>query len=916
MGRLFEFLGLSCGYIQHSMRPAERRAMYAKDITYVENSQLGFDYLRDNMAVRPDHLVMPELTYAIIDEVDSILIDEARTPLIISGMPEQSEQFYDEIDKIVRRLKGTHDKPEEGEDGRKVEPDADYMIDEKFHQTALTDRGQRNVERALHIDNLSAPEYLEIKHHVDNSLKAHGLYQRDVGYVVKDGEVVIVDEFTGHLQPGRRYGDGLHQAIEAKENVRVQSARQTVASITYQNFFKLYDKLAGMTGTAKTEEAEFRGLYGMSVLTIPTNEPVVRKDRPDIVYKTQEAKYRGIVDEIMYVYIREQPVLVGSRSVETSEYIASLLSADPLAHHSLVQVLLQRLRNGDHQLSKSELAEAREALFAPLAEMKRADMVKLARQIGVDPEITAGEDIDAMLEHLGLLADDVDEQTIERYRRRLERVYGEGIPHNVLNAKQHEREGTIIAEAGKPGGVTIATNMAGRGVDIVLGGKPDDPTVRVKPKEYERVKALGGLHILGAERHESRRIDNQLRGRSGRQGDPGVSRFFVSLEDELMRVFGPDRFGMLLRGWPEDEAIEAQLVSKSIQRAQEKVELRNYDMRKNTLKYDDVMNVQRKLIYEERHRVLLGEEMSDAVRELVAKTVTTFVTAPEHNPDVVADWAEGLGNVIMELERSSEVPLVDMPTEQLEEARHEGLPGIEGVMDAAVIPGLLPGERNQAFADAARRLFTSRLFTDLAETVPGIEQLVDPDEIFDLNQEDLEEYLQDRARELYDRKEAAVGPELMRQIERSWLLRIIDARWMQHLKEMDYMREAIGLRAYGQRDPIIEYQKEAFNYFEALMAHIAEDVTRAVLLTEVEASVQEQEMGELEASQKEVQDLSEGAPPQQDEDLSTPMSEAAEEMTGPTTHVAISEPGRNDPCPCGSGKKYKNCCMGKKAKTG
>ena len=334
MGRLFEFLGLTCGYIQQPMQAEERRANYGKDITYVENSQLGFDYLRDNMAVRPDRLVLPELRYAIIDEVDSILIDEARTPLIISGMPEQSEQFYEEIDRIVRRLKGTTDQPEEGPDGKKIEPDADYMIDEKFHQVALTEKGQRAVEKALHIDNLSAPEYIEIKHHIDNSLKAHGLYHRDVDYVVKDGEVIIVDEFTGHLQPGRRYGDGLHQAIEAKEGVRVQSARQTVATITYQNFFKLYDKLAGMTGTAKTEEAEFRQLYGMSVVTIPTNKPVARIDYPDIVYKTQEAKYRGIMDEILYMYIREQPVLVGSRSVETSEYISSLLVSDRLAQHA------------------------------------------------------------------------------------------------------------------------------------------------------------------------------------------------------------------------------------------------------------------------------------------------------------------------------------------------------------------------------------------------------------------------------------------------------------------------------------------------------------------------------------------------------------------------------------------------------
>ncbi len=912
MGELFSFLGLSCGYIQHSMPPQERRANYAKDITYVENSQLGFDYLRDNMAVRPENLVLPDLTYAIIDEVDSILIDEARTPLIISGMPEQSEQFYDEIDRIVKRLRGTTDQPEEGPDGKKVEPDADYMVDEKFHQASLTDRGQRAVEKALRIDNLTAPEYLEIKHHIDNSLKAHGLYHRDVGYVVKDGEVVIVDEFTGHMQPGRRYGDGLHQAIEAKEGVRVQSARQTVATITYQNFFKLYDKLAGMTGTARTEEAEFRELYGMSVITIPTNEPVARADSPDIVYKTQEAKYRGTVDEIMYMYVREQPVLVGSRSVETSEYIGSLLDPERLVHHALVAVLLEKLRDGDHDLSKGDVNEYRALLFTPLAEMKKSELNKIAREMGVDPDPAQPANVEAMLEHLGLSADDNDAKTMERYRRRLERVYGAGIPHNVLNAKQHEREGEIIAQAGAPGAVTIATNMAGRGVDIVLGGKPDDPAVKIRPQQYDHVKEIGGLHILGAERHESRRIDNQLRGRSGRQGDPGSSRFFVSLEDELMRLFGPDRFGMFLKGWPEDEAIEAKLVSKSIERAQEKVELRNFDMRKNTLKFDDVMNVQRTLIYDERRRVLMGEDLSDAVRELLAKTVTSFVAAPEHNPDVVADWVDGLNEVMRNLEMESEIPLVDMDPSEIEAALHEGLPGIETLLSAAELRDSLQGERTEAFEAAAEHLFMGRLYTDLAETIPGIEELIDREQTIEMNQQELSDYLVDRASELYDRKEQSVTPEVMRHIERSWLLRVIDARWMQHLKEMDYLREGIGLRAYGQRDPIIEYQKEAYTYFEGLLEHIARDVTKAVLLTEVEARPQERDMGNLETKQQEVADISQDAPAK--EDLSTPMSEAADEMINtPRTYVAGEEPGRNDLCPCGSGKKYKHCCMGKNA---
>ncbi|MCD6362183.1 MAG: SEC-C domain-containing protein, partial [Armatimonadetes bacterium] len=426
-----------------------------------------------------------------------------------------------------------------------------------------------------------------------------------------------------------------------------------------------------------------------------------------------------------------------------------------------------------------------------------------------------------------------------------------------------------------------------------------------------RVKALGGLHILGAERHESRRIDNQLRGRSGRQGDPGSSRFFVSLEDELMRLFGPDRFGFMLKGWPEDEAIEAKLVSRSIERAQEKVEMRNFDMRKNTLKFDDVMNVQRTLIYEERRRVLMGEDLSDAVRELVAKTVEGFVAAPEHNPDVVADWVDGLNNVMLELERASEVPLVDMSPDDIEAALREGLPGIETVLDMSRLRELSPYERTEAFEEAARHLFLARLFSDLAEVVPGIEELIDREQIAEMDQQQLREYLLEKARELYDRKEASVGSELMREIERSWLLRIVDARWIQHLKEMDYLREGIGLRAYGQRDPIIEYQKDAYEYFEALLQHIAQDVTRAVLLTEVEAHPEQREMTGLEAKQQEAADLSQAAP--QAEQVETPMSQAADEMLNqPVTYVAKKEPGRNDPCPCGSGKKYKHCCMGKK----
>jgi len=848
MGQLYEFLGLSVGYLQHHMSASERQAMYGKDITYVQNSELGFDYLRDNMAGRPESLVMPHLHYAIIDEVDSILVDEARTPLIISGMPEQSEQFYDEIDRIVRRLDGTTEQPEPGPDGKKVEPDADYMVDEKQHQTALTGRGQKKVEKALGIDNLSAAEYLEIAHHVNNSLKAHGLYDADDDYVMKDGEVVIVDEFTGHLQPGRRYSDGLHQAIEAKEGVRVQRARQTVATITYQNFFKLYEKIAGMTGTAKTEEGEFRQIYGMSVVMIPTNEPIVRRDHADIIYKTQEAKHRGIVDEIINMYVREQPVLVGSRSVEVSEFIGRRLAPEPLQLHVLVRVLQQRLMDSPPGLSKQERNEHLELLRTPIRDLKRSDLHKVARALEVEMDPAAPENLEAILGLTGTITDDTPEELVNRCLKRLEATFTEGVPHDILNAKYHEEEGRIIAEAGRPGKVTIATNMAGRGVDIVLGGKPEDAKQRLVPEAYEKVKGVGGLHILGSERHESRRIDNQLRGRSGRQGDPGGSRFYVSLEDELMRLFAPQRFGILMKGWPEEEPVEARLVSRSIERAQEKVELIHFDQRKYTLKYDDVMNVQRAVIYGERRRVLEGEDLHDAVLEMVDKTV-------------------------------------------------------EGVVERYASSEMHPEDRD---LDA--------MYTELQEAVPGIGSVVSLADIREMQPQEVKEKLQEAARELYGEREQAIGPELMRHIERSWLLRIIDARWMQHLREMDDLRDSIGLRAYGQRDPLLEYQKEAYDYFETLLGHIADDMTKAMLLTEVVAETREREVSDLEERQEAVPVPAAGGPEEQAaEEVETPMTEAAEEMLeGPRTYHAPKEPGRNDPCPCGSGKKYKHCCMGKR----
>ncbi len=907
MGRLFEFLGMTVGHIQHNMRASERRAMYLRDITYVENSELGFDYLRDNMAGNPERLVLRDLYYAIIDEVDSILIDEARTPLIISGMPEQSEQFYDEIDRIVSRLRGTREQPEEGPDGKKVEPDADYWVDEKFHQVTLTEDGLSKVEKALRIDNLEHPEYIEIKHHIQNSLKAHGLYRRDDDYVVKEGEVMIVDEFTGHLQPGRRYSDGLHQAIEAKEGVRIQQARQTVASITYQNFFKLYDKLAGMTGTAKTEEDEFRTIYGMPVVVLPTNRPVVRGDHPDVVYKTQEAKYRGVVDEIIDCYVREQPVLVGSRSVEVSELIGARLTPERLSLHAMARIGQFDLHDGRKDVSKDKREEYLETLRSPVPEVKRQDLIKVLREMELQPDPLERENLERLLQIIGSADDERAEAEYEHFIERLHSAIEVGIPHNILNAKQHEREGQVIADAGRAGGVTIATNMAGRGVDIVLGGRTDDGG-RVE-ELYERVKTNGGLHILGSERHESRRIDNQLRGRSGRQGDPGSSRFYVSLEDELMRLFAPDRFSLLMGGWPEEEAIEARLVSKSIENAQSKVEARNFDIRKNTLKYDDVMNVQRALIYEQRRRVLEGEDLREPVLAMVEQVVEEKVQT-FGDPELPARWANQIEEALGNYERE-EGELTEEGMAQV--LRSTEIPGVETALPPERLLAMDPFDRRGNVEDICQGIWLRRYHMALDEGVPGLGALVSVEELTDGDPQGQGEIAKERARRLYERKEQTVGSELMREIERTWLLRIVDRRWMQHLKDMDYLREGIYLRAYGQRDPLIEYTRESHALFEALLESIAEDLTQAVLLTEVATERQDVAVEGMEAGQAHAPDAAQMAAAEASgETVDTPMSQAAEEMTEKGhTYVAGEEPGRNAPCPCGSGQKYKHCCIDK-----
>ena len=700
MGRIYNFLDLSVGLIVHEIDFPERKAAYQADITYGTNNEFGFDYLRDNMVVDKDQMVQRELNYCIVDEVDSILIDEARTPLIISGPGEKSADLYKVIARIVANMK-------EGED---------YTVDEKQKQVAPTEAGIAKAEKALGVSNLYDTEHgVDFSHHIMCAIKAKTLMIRDRDYVVKDGEVIIVDEFTGRLMYGRRYSEGLHQAIEAKEGVVVQRESQTLATITFQNYFRMYKKLAGMTGTAKTEEQEFQKIYGLDVIVIPTNKPMIRTDYPDVIYKTKAAKYRAVVKEIVELHKSGQPVLVGTTSITQSEDLSALLKK-------------------------------------------------------------------------------------------------QGIPHNVLNAKYHEKEAMIVADAGQPGQVTIATNMAGRGTDIVLG---------------EGVAEKGGLHILGTERHESRRIDNQLRGRCARQGDPGSSRFYLSLEDDLMRLFGSDKIkGMMDKlGMEEDEPIENKIVTSSIENAQKKVEERNFNIRKMVLEYDDVMNQQREVIYKERRKVLDQEDLRSTVMEFTHKIVDRAMSMYCPPESYSEDW--DLKNLVRYCE--------------------------------------------EYFAP----------FGELKE-----------EKLADLGRDEIGEYLHKLADDIYASREEEISPEIMRELENLVMLKVVDNHWMEHLDAMDMLREGVGLRAYGQKDPLVEYKFEAFDMFEAMIEAIEDDVVKYMY----RVNVVSQPMMTMD----------------------DPLENAT--MNNPTVDTsdgeAVKEPvvnngpeiGRNDPCPCGSGKKYKNCC--------
>lgn len=699
MGQIYNFLGLSVGTILHGLDDEERKKAYNADITYGTNNEFGFDYLRDNMKFDKESIVQPELNFAIVDEVDSILIDEARTPLIISGPAEKSTNLYYQVNSIIPRLAR----------------ETDYTIDEKARTAVLTEKGVANAENILKVDNLYDPKHIELLHHINQALKAHTLFKRDVDYIVKDGEVIIVDEFTGRLMPGRRYSEGLHQALEAKENVKIENENQTLATVTFQNYFRMYNKLAGMTGTADTEAAEFKKIYDLDVMVIPTNKPMIRNDNPDVIYKTRKEKFDAALEEIIELNKKEQPVLVGTISIDVSESFSKKLK-------------------------------------------KR------------------------------------------------------GIKHSVLNAKNHEKEAEIISNAGQKGAVTISTNMAGRGTDIVLG---------------EGVTELGGLHIIGTERHESRRIDNQLRGRSGRQGDPGSSRFYLSLEDDLLRIFGGERITGIMEklGMEEGEPIEHNLISRAIENAQAKVEGHNFDIRKQLLEYDDVMNQQREVIYRQRLEALKGKSLKSSIEDMISEKAEEIADAFADEKALPEEW--------------------DM----------------------------------KGLKEAVFKQFNFRLKPLNDDTLDG------------LTGDALAQLIYDSAIDVYNEKEALIGAEDFRHLERIVMLQAVDNLWKDHLLSMDHLKEGIGLRGYAQQNPLIVYKKEGFEMFQDLISRIKEETLGILFRIQI-------------------------AEPEKINDLRQPKKEKLIFCGGEETEEKKKKPvrrtekkvGRNDPCPCGSGKKYKKCC--------
>ena len=768
MGKLYRFMGLTVGLVVSGMDQEDKKAAYDADITYGTNNEFGFDYLRDNMAIYSQELVQRGHAFAIVDEVDSILIDEARTPLIISGQGEQSTQLYQLADNFVARLKCRRVKAVDAKEEEDTSDGADYIVDEKARTATLTAQGVKKAEQAFNVENLSDPENTTLSHHINQAIKARGVMKRDIDYVVKDGEVIIVDEFTGRLMIGRRYNEGLHQAIEAKEGVKVAHESKTLATITFQNYFRMYDKLAGMTGTAQTEADEFREIYHLDVVEIPTNRPLARVDYPDVVYKTERGKLSAAIQQIVECHKKGQPILVGTVSIEKSELLSAML--------------------------------------------KR-----------------------------------------------------QGVKHEVLNAKYHEKEAEIVAQAGKYGAVTISTNMAGRGTDIMLGGNAEylakaqlrregmteeqisDATAFGETKdeeilaarkrfgelmaqykeeiapEAEKVRQAGGLFILGTERHESRRIDNQLRGRAGRQGDPGETRFIISLEDDLMRLFGGERVQSLMdtMGVEEDMPIENKLLSNTIESSQRKIEGRNFQIRKNVLQYDDVMNRQREIIYGQRRKVLDGEDLRENIRamagELVGETVDRFLLDGE----IKDEW------------------------------------NLDGLRD-----------------------------NFLGWVTTGEDLRYDTQALEEVTKEEIKELLQERIRERLEKREKELNPQLMRELERMILLRNVDQKWMSHIDDMEALKQGIGLRGLAQRDPVVEYRMEGFEMFDAMIASIREDTIKMLLTVQIKTG----EEVKREQVAKPTTASSDG-------------SEKAQPVRAQSKKI-----GRNDPCPCGSGKKYKKCC--------
>ena len=752
MGPIYQFLGLSVGVIGHDMPEPERRAAYQSDITYGTNNEFGFDYLRDNMKYTLEDCVQRSHHYAIVDEVDSILVDEARTPLIISGPSEESTDKYYKIDKLIPRLVR----------------EQDYKIDEKARTVVLQESGVEKGEKFLGIENLYDPNHMELVHHIQQALKAHTLFKRDADYMIKDGQVIIVDEFTGRLMPGRRYSDGLHQALEAKEGVRIERENQTLATITFQNYFRMYDKLAGMTGTAETEATEFEKIYKLEVVVIPTNQTLIRREYPDLVYRSEREKFNAVADEAKELNELGQPMLIGTTSIEKSERLSTLL------------------------------------------------------------------------------------------KRR-------GVKHVVLNAKYHEREAEIVSQAGKIGAVTIATNMAGRGTDIVLGGISPESQAKMNlqarnlnPKEHQeeyqkeveklspvwqeehdKVLELGGVHIIGTERHEARRIDNQLRGRSGRQGDPGSSRFYLSLEDDLMRIFGSDNISGLMHklGMEEGVPIESKLITRQIERAQGQVEGRNFEVRKHLLEYDDVMNKQRVEIYRFRREMLKGEDQREYILGLAEDIVIEFLDSYAHLETEPEEW--DLENLKINLRR-----------------------------------------------------------------VYGIDL---PQNVDELSRPELEEVLLDRIKSKYQEKESQVGTEMMRWYEGMVMLQIMDQQWKDHLLALDHLKEGIGLRGYGQRDPLVEYKKESFGLFEELWNRATEEMVRMLFLLR---PITEEDERDLLRTRRQQQPLSYSQPEDNPEPVWKP-SQPQEQQSAAAVKTVVRNTrkvGRNEPCPCGSGKKYKKCC--------